>query len=180
MNPIVFLIDTLLNIYIFILLLRFLLQQVGADFYNPVSQFIVKITQKPVFIARRIIPGLRGMDLATLSLALLFTVLKIFLVSVLQGHQVSVIAILIYSIPELLILAINIFIISIVIQAILSWVNPDPYNPIITLLHQLTNPVLRPVRRLIPVIEGIDLSPIAALIGLAFIKYTINYLLLTL
>ena len=78
-NPFIFLIDILFDIYIAILLLRFLLQYVGADFYNPISQFIVNVTQKPVVIARRIIPGYRGIDLATLVLVLVFIFIKLTL-----------------------------------------------------------------------------------------------------
>jgi len=181
MNPFVFLITTLFDIYIVILLLRFLLQQLGADFYNPVSQFIVKATQKPVFIARRIIPSLRGIDLATLSLVLIFTIIKILLILMIQGSYASSIEVIVYSINitpviamlELVILVINVLSFAVFIQVILSWLNPDPYNPVIGILNSLTAPILRPARKLIPPTGGLDFSPIVALISLVFIKLVI-------
>lgn len=185
MNPLVFLVTALFDIYIVILLLRFLLQQLGADFYNPVSQFIVKATQKPVFLARRVIPGLRGIDLATLSLVLVFMIIKIYLISVLEDYYASAIGIinidsmltiLFLSLVEVTILCINVLIFSVFVQVILSWLNPDPYNPVTGILNTLTAPVLRPARKLIPPTGGIDLSPVAALIGLTFTKLAIVYI----
>lgn len=181
MNPIVFLVTTLFDIYIVILLLRFLLQQSGADFYNPVSQFIVKATQKPVIIVRRIIPSFRGADLATLCLALLFIIIKILLVLMIQGSYGSSINLIIYSMDitpiiglfELVILVLSVLTFAIFIQVILSWLNPDPHNPVIGILNSLTTPILTPARKLIPPTGGLDLSPIAALIGLMFIKLVI-------
>jgi YggT family protein len=185
MNPLVFLVTALFDIYIVILLLRFLLQQLGADFYNPVSQLIVKVTQQPVFIARRIIPSLRGMDLATLVLVLIFIIIKIFLISMLQGYYSSSIGIievdsivttLILGMFELVTLTINVLIFSVFVQVILSWLNPDPYNPVISILNSLTAPILRPARKLIPPTGGFDFSPIVALIGMTFIKLVIIYI----
>lgn len=175
MNPFVFLINTLLDIYILILLLRFLLQQVGADFYNPLSQFIVKVTQKPVSIARRIIPAPRGTDLATLLLALLFTIAKTYIVATIQGIHVPFVSAAILSTLELTLLTINVFIFCIFIQVILSWINPGLHNPLTEILHRLSAPIIQPVRKLVPVIEGIDFSPFFALIGLMFIRYSIMY-----
>jgi YggT family protein len=184
MNPFVFLVTALFDIYIVILLLRFLLQQLGADFYNPVSQFIVKATQKPVFIVRRIVPSLHGLDLATLSLVLIFIIIKILIILILQGSYVSSIGIIVYSMNvtpifgvfELVTLTINVLIFSIFVQVILSWLNPDPHNPIIGILNTLTAPILRPARKLIPPTGGLDLSPIVALIGMTFIKLAIIYI----
>ena len=175
-NPFIFLIDTLFDIYIAIVLLRFLLQLVGADFFNPISQFIVKATQKPVVFARRIIPGYRGIDLATLMLTVLLIFLKLSVLLMLGGIQPSISGLLIRSLFELISLTFDIFIIAIFIQAILSWVNPDPYNPVVAVLGSLTRPVLRPIRKHLPIMGGLDLSPVAALIGLMFIKRLVLYI----
>ena len=174
-NPFFFLIDTLFSIYIAILLLRFLLQQTGADFYNPISQFIVKVTHPLVKPARRIIPGIRGMDIATLVLAWLFVVIKLVVIAALAGASYSVLGIGLLSLHDLISLTFDIFIVAIFVQAILSWVNPDPYNPVSSLLHSLTAPVLNPVRRWVKPIGGLDLSPIVALIGLMFLKRLVLY-----
>ena len=175
-NPFIFLIGPLFNIYIAILLLRFLLQYVGADFYNPISQFIVKATQKPVFIARRIIPGFRGIDLASLALVMTLTIIKLTVIELIRGYQPPIMNILLGSLEDLIELFFNVFIFAIFIQAILSWVNPDPYNPVSGLLRSLTSPILKPIGKLLPPMGGLDLSHIVALIGLMFFKGLFFYI----
>lgn len=174
-NPLIFLFDILFDIYIAIMLLRFLLQQVGADFYNPISQFIVKVTQRPVVIARRIIPGYGGIDFASLVLVILLIYIKLTLLYALGGFQPSVAGILIQGLYDLIQLIFDIFIFAIIVQAILSWINPDPYNPVSGILSSLTTPILQPVRKILPAMGMIDLSPIVALIGLMFIKRLVLY-----
>ena len=172
MNPFVFLIDILFQLYATALLIRLLLQLVRADFYNPISQFIVKITNPLVKPLRRIIPSLGGIDMSTLLLAFLVIAIKVALV-----HQtIEPLIIGIVSIGQTLILIISIFLYSIIIQAILSWVNPDPYNPAVGLLNSLTHPVLKHFRGLIPPISGMDISPMIAIIALMFVQYTVRYL----
>lgn len=169
-NPFIFLIDTLFSIYIAIMLLRFILQHVGADFYNPVSQFIVKATQPLVGFSRRIIPSVRKIDVATLVLVVLLIVIKLVLLFSIAGYPLSGSQLLIKSLYDLISLSFDIFIIALFVHAILSWLNPDPHNPISSLLHSITLPILRPVRKYVPPIGGLDLSVLIALIGLMFIK----------
>jgi len=172
MNPFIFLIDILFQLYATALLIRVLLQWAGADFYNPISQFIVKITNPPVKPMRKIIPGFFGIDMATLVLALLVLAIKIMIVY----QTVNPIAISLLAAGQALMLILSIFLYSIIIQAILSWVNPDPYNPAVSLLNTLTFPVLKHFRNLIPPIGGMDISPMIAIIVLMFIQYSIRYL----
>jgi len=172
MNPFVFLIDILFQLYATALLIRVILQWVRADFYNPVSQFIVKITNPPVIPLRKIIPGFAGIDMATLLLA--FLVLAIKAMIVFQTIEPLVIGII--ALGETLVLIISIFLYSIIIQAILSWVNPDPYNPAVSLLNSLTHPVLKHFRKLIPPMSGIDISSFFAIIALLFIQYSVRYI----
>ncbi len=169
-SPFAFLITTLFSLYILTVMLRFLLQWVRADFYNPVSQFLVKITNPPLRPLRRVIPGVAGIDLAAVVLMLFLQMLSLWLVSLIAGIDPTVAGLLIGSVIQLIGLTFNIFIFAILIQAILSWVNPGAYNPVAHILHDLTAPVLRPVRRVLPPISGIDLSPLVAIIGLQFIK----------
>lgn len=169
-NPFIFLIDTLLNIYIAIMLVRFILQQVGADFYNPISQFVVKFTQAPVRIARRFIPSIKKIDTATLALVFLLIILKLVVLLSIAGYPLNGMQIIIKALYELISLSFDIFIVALFAQAILSWVNQDPYNPASTLLNTLTAPILRPIRNYVPPIGGIDLSVLIALIGLMFLK----------
>jgi len=175
-NPFVFLINILLDLYIIVLMLRFILQQVRADFYNPLSQFIVKVTAPVLNPARRLIPSVGGIDAATIIVIVLFIIIKNFIVLLLSGYTPSLITLLLMGINDFITLALNIFIFAIIIQAILSWINPDPYNPVAGVLFSITRPVLQPVRRWIKPIEGLDLSPLFAVIGLMFIKLVVNYL----
>ena len=169
-NPFIFLIDTLFSIYIAIMLLRFLLQQVGADFYNPISQFIVKATQPLVGVSRRFIPSVKKIDTATLALVLILIIVKMLLLFSIAGYPLISSQLFIRGLYDLVSLTFDIFIVALFVQAILSWVNPDPYHPVSSLLRSLTAPVLTPIQKYVPPMGGIDLSTIVALIGLMFIK----------
>lgn len=175
-----FLLSTLFQLYIAVVLLRFLLQWARADFYNPLSQFIVKVTTPLVRPLRRIIPGFGGWDLATLLLAYLITVLQLVLVGtqispyhfpgLLDGQLMQPLAILLIALLDLFALTMSLFIFAIIIQAISSWINPGAYNPLTVVLHNLTEPLLRPARRLLPTISGIDLSPLLVILALQVLK----------
>ncbi len=162
-----FLIQTLFGLYILLIMLRFLLQWVHADFYNPLSQFIVKVTNLPLLPLRRIIPGFGGLDSAAMLLMLLLKYAELLLLSLLPGQGLpNLFGLGVLALVELLALALNVFLYGIFIQAILSWIAGAGYNPVASLLYQLTAPVLRPFRNLIPPISGMDLSPMAAIIAL--------------
>ncbi|MEJ2620266.1 MAG: YggT family protein [Candidatus Thiodiazotropha sp.] len=169
-NPLVFLVQTLFGLYILAVLLRFLLQTVRADFYNPVSQFLVKVTNPPLKLLRRVIPGLGGIDLSSLLLAWALKAVELSLVIMIAGQSASLMAPLLLAIPELVELTINIFLFAVLIQVILSWVSPGNYNPAVSLLYSLTGPVMRPAQKLLPPIGGIDLSPMLVMIGLVLLK----------
>ena len=175
-NPLVFLIETLFDLYIIILMLRFILQQVRADFYNPISQFIVKATAPVLNPARKLIPGVGGVDLATIIVVIAFIAIKILIIALISGYSPSLLALIITGIRDFITLALNIFIFAIIIQAVLSWINPDPYNPVSGLLFNITRPVLQPFRSLIKPVGGLDLSPLVALIVLMFIERLVVYL----
>ncbi len=165
-NAATFLIETIFGLYILLVMLRFLLQWARADFYNPVSQFIVKVTQPPLKPLRAIIPGIGGLDMAALLFMIVLKVVELWLVTGLMGLSLQVGGLLVLSVADLLGLAINVFIFSILIQVIISWVNPGMYNPVMGLLHSLTEPLLGPARRVIPPISGLDLSPIVVIVVL--------------
>ena len=166
----IFLIQTLFGLYILVVMLRLMLQWVRADFYNPVSQFIVKITNPPLKPLRRIIPGWGGIDFASVLLLLALQMLELFLVNMAVGRASGIGGLIIGSIAELLELLINVFIGAILIQVILSWVAPSSYNPLIGLVHKITEPLLAPARRILPAFSGIDFSPLVALIVLQLLK----------
>ncbi len=166
----VFLIHTVFGLYILAVMLRLILQWVRADFYNPVSQFIVKITNPPLKPLRRVIPGLGGIDLASVLLLVALQMAELFLINLALGRAVAITGLLVTAIAELLGLVINVFIGAILIQVILSWVAPSAYNPLTGLVHKLAEPLLTPARRIIPPLSGIDLSPLVALVALQLLK----------
>jgi YggT family protein len=173
-NPLIFLIEVILGLYALLVMLRFLLQKLRADFYNPLSQFIIKLTTPALNPLRRIIPGFAGMDISSLALAWLVTALQLWLVLILGNpgsvSSTSLLLPLLLAIPELIQLTINIFLFAIIIQAVLSWFGNAHYNPAYSFLNHLTEPLLRPARRMIPAISGIDLSPMAVMLGLILLK----------
>jgi YggT family protein len=176
-NPLEFLIGTLFSLYIMAVMLRFILGAVRADFYNPVSQFLVRITNPLLVPMRRIIPSVRQYDTSALLLMLLLQLLSLAIVVMLRGVSIPFITLLLVAVGELVTLALNVFIFAIVIQVILSWINPGNYNPVNALLYSITRPVMGPIQRLIPPISGIDLSPLVALIGLQVLKMLVLPLL---
>jgi len=176
-NPLEFLITTLFSLYILAVMLRFLLGAVRADFYNPVSQFLVRITNPVLAPMRKLIPSAGKYDTSALLLMLLLQIISLVLMVLLRGSSVSIMALLLFAVAELVLLLINIFIFSILVQVILSWINPGTYTPVGALLHSLTNPILAPMQRIIPPVAGIDLSPLFALIGLQVLKMLIHPLI---
>lgn len=160
------LIQTLFGLYILVVLLRFLLQLVRADFYNPISQFIVKATQPPLGPMRRLIPGFGGIDLASLVLMIALQCIEIWLLLGIHGKAPSATGIAILAVAELLKLTIYLFFFSIIVQVVLSWLNPHAHNPITALVFRLNQPLLGPARRLLPPFSGVDLSPLLVLITL--------------
>ncbi|HRF44244.1 MAG TPA: YggT family protein [Candidatus Competibacteraceae bacterium] len=170
MTAVIFLIQTLFGFYILAVMLRFLLQCVRADFYNPLVQFLVRITNPPLLPLRRIVPGYRGLDLAAVVLAFLLQFIEVVLLNALSIQPMGVGGLLLVTVLELVKLLINIYLWGVIIQAVLSWFNPDPYHPAARVLTQLTAPVLRPAQRLLPPISGVDLSPMLVVIALIFIS----------
>jgi len=159
-----FLVETLFSLYILAVLLRFLFQLVRADFYNPISQFLVTVTNPPLRPLRRVVPGFWGVDLAAVVLLLALTVLKLYVLYLLLGQTPGAGGVLVMAVADLLNTTIWIFIVTLFIRVILSWVNPGGYNPALGLLYSLTEPLMRPARRLLPAVGGLDLSPIAVFI----------------
>jgi YggT family protein len=169
-NPLIFLIQTLGGLYAFVAMLRFLLQLTKADFYNPISQFVVKVTSPVLMPLRRFIPGFRGMDISSLVLAWLVKTVVLFLVGILAGLGLASIGAILWSIPALVELVIDVFIYAVIIRVVLSWVNPGSANPMAILIDRLTDPIMAPVQQRLPAIGGLDLSPIAVTIGLVLLQ----------
>ncbi|MEE9337241.1 MAG: YggT family protein [Methylococcaceae bacterium] len=172
-NPVIFLIDTLVSLYILAVVLRFLLQWTRADFYNPVSQFLVKITHPPLKFLRRFVPSIGKIDTSSIVLALALQMIADFSILMLKGVMVSIPALIVLSFTQLVSLLINVFIFAVFARAILSWFDSGNYNSASSLLHSLTEPVLNMCRKVIPDLGGMDLSPLIALVALQIAKMMI-------
>jgi YggT family protein len=172
-DPVVFLIDTLFSLYILAVALRFLLQWTQADFYNPVSQFLVKITHPPLRILRRFIPAMGRIDTSSLVLALLLQILANFAILAIKGVSINILALGVLSFTDLLKMLLDIFVYAIFAGAILSWFAPGAYGGASSLLYSLTDPLLSVCRRVMPDLGGIDLSPLVALVLLQLAKMMI-------
>lgn len=173
-----FLFDTIVNLYLYIVIARFVLQVVRADFYNPVSQFIVKATSPLLLPMRKIIPGIGGIDVASIVLLYGLVIVKLLLtgllfgVDPLLGPQVVVYALTgIGSITGMAGLVINFFIFVIFIMVVLSWLAmAGGHNPMADIVRQMAEPVLAPARKIIPPMGMLDLTPMIVLLVLYFIK----------
>jgi YggT family protein len=166
-NATEYLISIVFLLYILAVMLRFLLQLVRADFYNPVSQFLITVTNPVLRYLRRWIPGYKGIDWPSILLLIVLKGIELCLLAILKTGSVPAIAgLLVLTIAHLLKMMIWIYIIVIILQALMSWINPGAYNPVTVLMYQLTDPLLRRLRRYIPPAGGLDWSPLVALIGL--------------
>lgn len=157
---IVYLIQTLLSLFLLAMLLRFLLQLVRADFYNPISQFVAKMTNPLVLPLRKIIPSYASLDLASLLLALLLQLAGVVSILLLNGIALpGTLQLLIWSALGIIGLLVNIYFFALLAMIILSWVASGSKNPAIYLLYQITEPVMAPLRKILPSIGGLDFSP---------------------
>ncbi len=167
MNALVFIVETLFNLYIWTFLLRFMLQAVRADFYNPFSQFIVRVTNPLVVPVRKVVPSWRGLDMSTLLLVLVLEIVAVLVLSAIAGFATpSVVGVLQVAVLRALLATLQLYFFAILLYVIVSWINPGGYNPFVSVLGAISEPLLRPFRRILPPIGGIDLSPLFVLIGL--------------
>lgn len=172
-DPIIFLLDTVFSFYILAVVLRFLLQWVGGDFYNPISQFLVKITHPPLRVLRRYIPAVGKVDTASIVFILTLQMFSDFITLTLKAIPFSFAALILLSVSQLISLLINVFVFAVFARALLSWINPGSFNAASNLLYSLTEPLLASCRRIVPDIGGIDLSPLIVLVGLQLAKMLI-------
>jgi YggT family protein len=169
-DTLAFLVETLVGLYMFAVLLRFLLQWVRADFYNPISQFLVRLTNPPLKWLRRFVPGLWGMDLSSLVLLFTLALVKVHLVLALRGRWPSFGGALVLSAGDILQLLFYVLFGALILRVIASWIAPQSYHPGLRLADSLTEPLLAPARRLLPAMGGLDLSPILVFIALEIFR----------
>lgn len=167
----IYVLQTLGSLYLVVVLMRFILQLARADFYNPISQFVVRATQPLLKPLRRIIPGFAGLDWSSLVLAILLQAVLLAVILLAKGLPLDGFwgMLLVWSVLAVASLFIKIFFFALIISVILSWVAPGSRNPAAELVMQITEPLLAPFRKLLPNLGGLDISPIFAFIALNLI-----------
>jgi YggT family protein len=166
----VYILQTIGSLYLVIVLLCFILQLVRADFYNPLCQFIVRATHPLLKPLRKVIPSFAGLDIASLVLAILVQLVLMALVLLLMGNGIGdPLLLLVWSIIGVTALFLKVFFFALIISVILSWVAQGSRNPAAELVSQICEPLLAPIRRVLPGMGGLDLSPIVAFLILNLI-----------
>ncbi|PTR08099.1 YggT family protein [Nitrosospira sp. Nsp5] len=173
----IFLLDTLLGLFSLALLLRFYMQLLRAPYRNPLSQFLVALTDFIVRPARRVIPGYSGMDLSTLLLAWLAQCMLLTGVLMLQGYEfrstigIAITGLVLLGLIEIIKMTLYIILVAIIMQAVLSWFNP--HTPLAPMLDSFTRPFLGVIRRRIPPIGNVDLSPLFVLVIIQLLLFVV-------
>ncbi len=165
-----FFVNTLFALYIYAVILRVLLQFLRADFYNPLSQFIWRITNPPVLPLRKLLPAVRRVDLAGTLIAWLLIVVNLLVALSILGVRPDLLSVLGLSLMKSLVMVINLYTFTILVQAVMSWFGAGMHSPASSLLWNINEPLLKPVRRAIPPIGGLDLSPLFVIILLQVVN----------
>jgi YggT family protein len=171
------LLNTLISLTLLVFMLRLILQLVRADFYNPISQAIVKLSNPLVLPLRRLLPPLGRIDSASLLLAFAVQAIGITLLcKILLGVFPNPAQILLWSVIGLCAMVLKLYFFAIIGSIILSWVAQGSYNPGAQLLYQITEPVMAPFRKLIPPLGGLDLSPILVFLSINVLEVLLRHM----
>lgn len=166
-QALIFITRTLVDLYIITFVLRIIMQWVRADFRNPLTHFILRITNPLVIPLRRFVPPIGGLDTATLIVVVVLElIVTIVVANITCGGEANILQLISMTILRVIYLTLRVYLFIILIYVIMSWINPGTYNPAARLMESIANPVLQPMRRLIPQIGGLDLSALFALIGI--------------
>ena len=178
MNPtgaLNYLVSTIIDLYIAAIMLRLLLQWVKADFYNPLCQFLVKATNPVLVPARRVIPSIGRLDTASVVVMLLLELIQLVIINQLSQAGFDLQFMLLFALRKLVVTLLMTYFVLIIARVIVSWIGSQSRHPLIPLIYQLTEPVLRPFSKLVPPISGVDLSPLFALIALRFLLLLLGW-----
>ena len=167
-----FLIDNVVAFFVVLLLARFHFQWLRVGFRNPLGEFILAATSWIALPARRVIPGLAGLDLATLLAAWLLRGLGLWALTALVGAEPSALAIAAVALVDLARFSVYLLVFAVFLLVILSWVNP--HAPVAPVFNAITRPFLRPIRRILPPVGGVDLSPLVLLLVLWVLLFLID------
>jgi len=177
-DPMMFLVRTLFELVIFVVMVRYFMQLFHANFFNPITQSLVKLTNPVLNPLRNILPKSRRHDFASLLVTLLLIVAMVWVLAIMGGAEhITVIALLLNSIYFIFLLVTDLFFWTVLMRAIASWFGNNR-SPGVAFLEDLTDPILRPVQKLLPPLGGIDLSPLAVLIAIQVLQIFVGNLLM--
>lgn len=168
-NAFSFLIETLIHLYLVVILLRILLEAVRADFYNPIVQVLVRLTDPLLKPLGKLIPNVGRINLSAVLLLYIVQLIGLIILLVLSGRPIDPLLLSVLAVMRLVRMLLVFYMIMILISVILSWVGQGVRHPLIPLVYRLVDPVLAPIRRFLPDLGGIDLSPLVAIIGIQFL-----------
>lgn len=172
----IFLISSLLDAYIFILVLRFFLQWFKADYYNPLTQLIAKISAPLVKPLSHLLPTIKYINTAVLAAVMLVEIVKIYLLVWFGSHMlINILGGVAWALGDLIMHVSNVFFYAILVQVILTWIKPQGGNPVLEIVYRLALPVLKPFQRIIPPIGGLDLSPLPAMLLLKAVSFYVAF-----
>ena len=169
-----FLVDTVVTFFVFVLLLRFHFQWLRVPFRNSVGEFVLATTSWMVLPVRRVIPGLVGLDLATLLVAWIVQALGLWLEAEIRGLDPALVGLALAALVDLVRYSLYILVGAVIIQVVFSWINP--YTSAVPALDALTRPFLRPLRRFVPPIGNFDLTPLVLVIAIQVVLIVLWHL----
>tara|TARA_A100001011_G_scaffold70822_1_gene72460 strand:- start:2992 stop:3585 length:594 start_codon:yes stop_codon:yes gene_type:complete len=175
LNALIFITQTIGGLYLMFVLMRLLMQISRVDYYNPISQGIIKLTDPLCAPIRRFLPFLWRIDTATLLLAIILQLIIICLVMKLSGGLVFDLIYVAWALVGLSALACDIYFFALLISVVVSWLAPHSNHPAIVLINELTNPICEPARKIIPPLGGLDFSIIIVFMAITLID---QYLLI--
>lgn len=167
------LLDCLFGIAIFLLVLRVLLQAARANFYNPVCQFLYKTTNPVLMPLRKLIPGWRNIDIGALLLAWLLSAIKLALIYALFGQRLGLLGLAVMAFADLLDFVLVLVIGVVFVRVLLSFISVERANPVVPLVYQITEPLLRPLRSKLPALGGLDFSPFVVTLAILLARVLI-------
>lgn len=170
------LVQAVFGLLLFVAVLRVLLPLSGARFRNPICQLVYKVTNPVLVPLTRAVPNFRGVSIAGILLAWIIALIDVGLVVLIAGHGAGTGTILLLSVGFLVHSVLMLYFWLIIIRALMSFLSPDMGNPAVEVLHDLTDPILRPFKKLPPRGLGIDLSPLYACITIRIVQYTLSYI----
>lgn len=172
-----FLVETAASLYLILVVVRGMLQAARADFYNPISQFVARLTNPPLQALHRIIPIRSRIDPAVLILALAVQAIAIVTTLLLAGFALpGPVTILVWSLIGVAGLVVNTYLVALIVMIVVSWVAPGTRHPAVLLTYQITEPVMAPVRSMLPAAGGLDFSPILVFIAINVIQIALRHM----